>query len=140
MWRATLWRTACRTHPSGFRPLRLFPGAHVLSREYHIYHYTSPEFCEAIRKSGVLIPGNGHQGKGFYFTLMHREKGFSNEEVKIAVRHQNLPDEKIAKIVVVDTDDLDSRKITYIKKGNTVFIPSDTALDLTGIAAYQDNI
>lgn len=110
--------------------MRVFPGAHVLSRDYHINHFTTPENAESIQKSGLLKPGPGHKGFGIYLTLMSPSKGFSLEEIKIAVRHEKLPDNMVARFVRLDTDDLDRRGIEYKKFGNTVFIETKKALNI----------
>lgn len=130
--------TASRLPPH-LRPVRIFPGGHAQTRDYLVHHYTHAEAAESIEKSGMLMPGNGHQGVGVYATLMHPDAGFSKDELKIAVRSTNLPDERVANIVSFDTDDLDRRNVSYKKSGNTVFIPTKEPLEVKSIAKFSEN-
>lgn len=144
MWRAKRSSTAGHYFRSATtfevpRPPRVFPGTHVHSRDYKTYHYTTRESAGAIKKSGKLMPGNGNRGKGIYFTRMHANTGHSNEEIKTSVRNPNIPDERVAEFVSVDTDILDQKNIPYKVYGNTVFVPSEEPLEVKDIADFGSN-
>lgn len=139
MWRSNGARAAAPSWSylnSGLRPLRIFPGAHAQTRTYMIHHYTTPLAAKAIKQSGKLYPGSGNRGTGIYATTMHRNAGFTAEEVKIAVRHPKIPDENIAAVITLDTVVLDKLGIEYRQYGNMVVILTDKELDISTIATF----
>lgn len=133
-------RRSIGTYQRSYRPYRKFPGTHFISRDYKIFHYTSEEAAKAIEKDGQLKPGNGNWGNGIYVTKIDPSKGYSKDEVKIAVRHEGIPDDRISHVVELDTDDLDDRSVSYeAHANNTVFIDTSEALDIKDIAVIKPN-
>jgi hypothetical protein len=91
-----------------------------------------------IMKTGKLNPGDGNHGKGIYFTSMNPYL-FSKDEIKLLLRNTKISDECISANIGIDTDDLDKKGIKYVvKPNNTVFIPTETPLDIKGIAKRDD--
>lgn len=138
-------RDIARSAPISMRPLRIFPGSHILSRNYMVHHYTTKEVREIVEVSGKLnvavgqassrlksADGKLERVKGLYVTTKHRDTGMDALQIKIGIWNIDTPDSAIAHHVSFDTNKLPPNSFMELNQG-IVLILSDEPLDVKAL-------